>query len=132
MHGLFLSSFPGGCMAPDLVGHTQLLVPSLHDCFGQSASLVEAEAVLTQLYSYPLEQHSPSVCHSGLACADPCLPCLPCLYHQAIRRYHIQNRDDYKSYNKIAGMITKLTNILRQLDPKDPTRIELTDQLLDK
>lgn len=51
---------------------------------------------------------------------------------QAMRRYHIQNRDDYKSYNKIAGMITKLTNMLRQLDPKDPTRIELTDSLLDK
>jgi len=49
-----------------------------------------------------------------------------------MRRYHIQNRDDYKSYNKIAGMITKLTNMLRQLDPKDPTRIELTDSLLDK
>ncbi|KIZ03241.1 U3 small nucleolar ribonucleoprotein IMP3 [Monoraphidium neglectum] len=51
---------------------------------------------------------------------------------QAMRRYHIQNRDDYKTYNKIAGMITKLTNMLRQLGPEDPTRIELTDQLLDK
>jgi hypothetical protein len=49
-----------------------------------------------------------------------------------MRRYHIQNRDDYKSYNKIAGMITKLTNMLRQLEPSDPTRIELTDQLLNK
>ncbi|KAI8473571.1 MAG: small nucleolar ribonucleoprotein U3 component [Monoraphidium minutum] len=49
-----------------------------------------------------------------------------------MRRYHIQNRDDYKSYNKVAGMITKLTNLLRQLDAKDPARIELTDQLLDK
>jgi U3 small nucleolar ribonucleoprotein protein IMP3 len=49
-----------------------------------------------------------------------------------MRRYHIQNRDDYKTYNKIAGMITKLTNMLRQLGPEDPTRIELTDQLLDK
>lgn len=49
-----------------------------------------------------------------------------------MRRYHIQDRDDYKRYNKIAGMITKLTNVLKQLDPQDSTRIELTDQLLDK
>lgn len=49
-----------------------------------------------------------------------------------MRRYHIQNRDDYKKYNKICGMITKLTSVLKQLDAKDTTRIELTDQLLDK
>jgi U3 small nucleolar ribonucleoprotein protein IMP3 len=49
-----------------------------------------------------------------------------------MRRYHIQDRDDYKKYNKIVGMITKLTNILKQLDAKDATRIELTDQLLEK
>ncbi|KAF5838651.1 hypothetical protein DUNSADRAFT_2415 [Dunaliella salina] len=51
---------------------------------------------------------------------------------QVMRRYHIQNRDDYKKYNKIVGMVTKLTNVLKQLDPKDATRIELTDQLLEK
>lgn len=51
---------------------------------------------------------------------------------QVIRRYHIQNRDDYKKYNKIVGMITKLSNILKHLDRTDSTRIELTDQLLDK
>jgi U3 small nucleolar ribonucleoprotein protein IMP3 len=49
-----------------------------------------------------------------------------------MRRYHIQNRDDYKKYNKIVGMVTKLTNVLKQLDPKDAVRIELTDQLLEK
>mmetsp|Transcript_13731 Transcript_13731/g.37074 ORF Transcript_13731/g.37074 Transcript_13731/m.37074 type:complete len:183 (+) Transcript_13731:62-610(+) len=51
---------------------------------------------------------------------------------QVMRRYHIQDRDDYKKYNKIVGMVTKLTNVLKQLDPKDATRIELTDQLLEK
>jgi U3 small nucleolar ribonucleoprotein protein IMP3 len=55
-----------------------------------------------------------------------------CFWLQVMRRYHIQNRDDYKKYNKIAGLITKLTNVLRQLDGQDTTRIELTDQLLDK
>jgi U3 small nucleolar ribonucleoprotein protein IMP3 len=49
-----------------------------------------------------------------------------------MRRYHIQNRDDYKAYNKVAGMATKLTHLLRQLDASDPARIELTDQLLTK
>lgn len=51
---------------------------------------------------------------------------------QVMRRYHIQDRDDYKKYNKIVGMVTKLTNVLKQLDAKDATRIELTEQLLNK
>lgn len=49
-----------------------------------------------------------------------------------MRTYHIQNRDDYKKYNKVVGMITKLTSLLKQLDPKDTARIELTDNLLEK
>jgi hypothetical protein len=49
-----------------------------------------------------------------------------------MRRYHIQERDDYSKYNKLVGMITKLTNVLKQLDPQDRTRVELTDELLDK
>jgi U3 small nucleolar ribonucleoprotein protein IMP3 len=49
-----------------------------------------------------------------------------------MRRYHIQNRDDYKKYNKICGMVTKLTSLLKKLDGQDSTRIDLTDQLLDK
>ncbi|MEW5309553.1 MAG: hypothetical protein WDW38_001435 [Sanguina aurantia] len=51
---------------------------------------------------------------------------------QVMRTYHIQNRDDYKKYNKVVGMITKLTSLLKQLDPKDTARIELTDNLLEK
>ena len=51
---------------------------------------------------------------------------------QVMRRYHIQDRDDYKKYNKIVGMVTKLTSILKQLDSKDTARIEMTDQLLEK
>ncbi|PNW85079.1 hypothetical protein CHLRE_03g170750v5 [Chlamydomonas reinhardtii] len=51
---------------------------------------------------------------------------------QVMRRYHIQDRDDYKKYNKISGMVTKLTSMLKQLDAKDPARVELTDQLLEK
>jgi U3 small nucleolar ribonucleoprotein protein IMP3 len=51
---------------------------------------------------------------------------------QVMRRYHIQDRDDYRKYNKICGMITQLTNVLKQLDPQDKLRIELTEQLLTK
>ena len=49
-----------------------------------------------------------------------------------MRRYHIQDRDDYKKYNKIVGMVTRLTNVLKQLDASDPVRISLTEQLLEK
>lgn len=27
---------------------------------------------------------------------------------QAMRRYHIQDRDDYKKYNKLCGMVTRM------------------------
>jgi U3 small nucleolar ribonucleoprotein protein IMP3 len=49
-----------------------------------------------------------------------------------LRRYHIQDREDYHTYNKIVGMITSLTTHLKKMDPRDPVRIELTDNLLDK
>eukprot|EP00249_Psilotum_nudum_P007192 c20382_g1_i1 orf=356-904(+) len=49
-----------------------------------------------------------------------------------MNRYHVTGRDDYKKYNKLCGMVTKLTNILKQLDPKDPFRIQMTEQLLEK
>lgn len=49
-----------------------------------------------------------------------------------MRRYHIQDRDDYKQYNRLVGSITSLTATVRQLDATDPTRIELTDALLTK
>jgi U3 small nucleolar ribonucleoprotein protein IMP3 len=51
---------------------------------------------------------------------------------QVMRRYHIQDRDDYKKYNKLCGMITKTVSVIKKLDPQDETRIELTDQLLEK
>eukprot|EP00899_Mesostigma_viride_P004703 jgi/Mesvir1/14233/Mv09674-RA.1 len=51
---------------------------------------------------------------------------------QVMRRYHIQDRDDYKKYNKLCGMITKLVNLIKKLDPKDPYRVEMTEQILNK
>ncbi|GMH34087.1 hypothetical protein BSKO_01921 [Bryopsis sp. KO-2023] len=49
-----------------------------------------------------------------------------------IQRYCLQERDDYKKYNGVCGKIMKLIEALKQLDQDDPTRIELTDLLLEK
>lgn len=35
-------------------------------------------------------------------------------------------------YNGICLMVQKLVNIIKQMDPRDPFRIEMTDMLLDK
>jgi len=51
---------------------------------------------------------------------------------QIIRRYHVQNRDDYQKYNRLVGHTTKLANALRKLDTMDPYRIKMTEQLLEK
>ncbi len=49
-----------------------------------------------------------------------------------MRRYHIQKREDYVSYNRICGMIIKLSAKLKTLKADDPFRIAMTEQLLDK
>jgi U3 small nucleolar ribonucleoprotein protein IMP3 len=51
---------------------------------------------------------------------------------KVMRTYRIQNRQDYDSYNRIVGMITKLSAKLLALPPDDAFRISLTDQLLAK
>ena len=51
---------------------------------------------------------------------------------EVIRRYHVQDREEYKELNKVCGMVTKLTNLLRQIDSRDPKRVEMTEKLLDK
>jgi U3 small nucleolar ribonucleoprotein protein IMP3 len=49
-----------------------------------------------------------------------------------MRRYHIQNRDDYTAYTKLCGMVTKLSAKLKTLKADDPFRVAMTDQLLTK
>ena len=46
-----------------------------------------------------------------------------------LRRYHVQDREDYHTYNKVVGLITKLTTQLKNLDARDPVRLETTDVL---
>ena len=49
-----------------------------------------------------------------------------------MRRYHVQNREDYTSYNRIVGMVTKLSAKLKTLPSDDSFRIAMTEQLLKK
>jgi U3 small nucleolar ribonucleoprotein protein IMP3 len=49
-----------------------------------------------------------------------------------LRRYHIQNREDYTAYSRICGMVTKLATKLKTLPADDPFRVAMTDQLLTK
>lgn len=49
-----------------------------------------------------------------------------------LRRYHIQNRDDYHKYNKVVGQIQKLISKLTVLKQSDAYRIAKTRQLVDK
>ncbi|EPS71581.1 hypothetical protein M569_03179, partial [Genlisea aurea] len=49
-----------------------------------------------------------------------------------IQRYHITARDDYKKYQILCRHVQKLVNILKQMDPKDPYRIQMSDALLEK
>ncbi|KAJ0043530.1 hypothetical protein Pint_18925 [Pistacia integerrima] len=51
---------------------------------------------------------------------------------QVMHRYHVTGRDDYKKYSSLCRMVQKLVNILKQMDPRDPFRIEMTDMLLEK
>ena len=52
--------------------------------------------------------------------------------NKILRRYHVQDREDYHTYNKVVGHITKLVTQLKGLNERDPVRIEVTDLLLDK
>lgn len=48
------------------------------------------------------------------------------------QRYHLTARDDYKKYNSLCRMVQKLVNILKQMDQRDPDRIQMTASLLEK
>ena len=51
---------------------------------------------------------------------------------QVMRRYHINDREEYLEYNRVCGMITKLASRLKKLDKADPFRIKMTEDLLNK
>lgn len=45
---------------------------------------------------------------------------------------HIKFDGGETRYNGLCRMAQKLVNILKQMDPRDPYRIEMTDSLLEK
>ncbi|KAK8794715.1 hypothetical protein WA158_001696 [Blastocystis sp. Blastoise] len=51
---------------------------------------------------------------------------------EVLRRYHIENREDYKSYNIVVGKIQQLLIALKKLKTSDTFRMQLTEQLVHK
>ena len=51
---------------------------------------------------------------------------------QILRKYHVQNREDYIKYNKIVGKITKMVAKLIALPKDDTLRLNVEAQLLKK
>lgn len=51
---------------------------------------------------------------------------------KVMRRYHIQDREDYHKYNKICGALRGLAHRLSLLPAKDPYRARMESQLLSK
>lgn len=51
---------------------------------------------------------------------------------KVLRRYHIQDREDYTRYNKICGLVTSLVSKLKTLPSDDNFRMQITEQLLEK
>ncbi|KAM0788895.1 hypothetical protein ACM66B_002978 [Microbotryomycetes sp. NB124-2] len=51
---------------------------------------------------------------------------------KVMRRYHVQNREDYHAYNKICGQVRRLSHLLSRLPPQDPFRTKYEDVLLSK
>jgi U3 small nucleolar ribonucleoprotein protein IMP3 len=49
-----------------------------------------------------------------------------------MRRYHIQDRDDYHKYNKLAGQLRSYAHRLALLPPQDPFRAKMEAALLSK
>ncbi|WJX74842.1 hypothetical protein P8452_58450 [Trifolium repens] len=49
-----------------------------------------------------------------------------------IQRYHLTEGDDYKKYSSMCRMVQKLVSTVKQMDPKDPFQVDMTDKLLEK
>ncbi|KAH0839544.1 alpha-L RNA-binding motif-containing protein [Lanmaoa asiatica] len=51
---------------------------------------------------------------------------------KVLRRYHIQNREDYHKYNKLCGALRSYAHRLSMLPAQDPFRAQMEGQLLSK
>jgi U3 small nucleolar ribonucleoprotein protein IMP3 len=52
--------------------------------------------------------------------------------NEVMRTYHMPRRQDYLTYNVLAGQIRKIATKISLLDPKDPFRAKKTEALVDK
>ncbi|KAI8039845.1 U3 small nucleolar ribonucleoprotein protein IMP3 [Drosophila gunungcola] len=52
--------------------------------------------------------------------------------NKVLRRFHIQKREDYTKYNKLAREIRELAEKIAKLDASDPFKVEATTMLLNK
>ena len=51
---------------------------------------------------------------------------------KVMRTYHVQKREEYVKYNRLAGQVKKIANKLSLLDPRDSFRASKTELLLEK
>jgi U3 small nucleolar ribonucleoprotein protein IMP3 len=51
---------------------------------------------------------------------------------KVLRRYHIQNREDYLKYNRLVGEIQRVVHRLKRLAPEDAYRIQTSEQIMMK
>ncbi|KAI0216577.1 U3 small nucleolar ribonucleoprotein IMP3 [Lamellibrachia satsuma] len=51
---------------------------------------------------------------------------------KVMRKYYIQKREDYTKYNKLSRHIRELAKKIKELDVKDPFRMEATSHFLEK
>ena len=50
----------------------------------------------------------------------------------ALRRYHVEDREDYDRYNRLVGRIHALAHRLKKLPPTDAFRIATSERLMEK
>uniref|UniRef100_A0A182TE90 U3 small nucleolar ribonucleoprotein protein IMP3 n=1 Tax=Anopheles melas TaxID=34690 RepID=A0A182TE90_9DIPT len=51
---------------------------------------------------------------------------------KVMRKYHLQKREDYTAYNKMARSVRELARKIADIDPKHPFRTEMSALLLEK
>lgn len=51
---------------------------------------------------------------------------------KVMKKFFIQRREDYTKYNKMSREVREVVSKIKDLDQKDPFRIEATSMLLDK
>uniref|UniRef100_A0A182JYI2 U3 small nucleolar ribonucleoprotein protein IMP3 n=1 Tax=Anopheles christyi TaxID=43041 RepID=A0A182JYI2_9DIPT len=51
---------------------------------------------------------------------------------KVMRKYHLQKREDYTAYNKVARSVRELARKIADIDPKHPFRTEMSALLLEK